>query len=293
MNEQRNLTITLLPALLLVTLAGLVRFVIVEKWQMLPADHEHTLEYTAESQIRERIDGQMSVSAVSTRQVAQTLTVTGDVAIIQNNLYWYTQTGELIFQSSGLYGVDRVTRMNLPGYGDASRSGQFLFPPGILQEPFTFWDAMFIGPRQAEYAGVQVLDGLKLYQFNFTGTDMDETVGYSGLPDVPERYRVRTNGEGTLWIEPVTGILVNYEESGVSTYVDPVSNKNMTELFIWSDTFTPETRASQAALAHSGRLRILVYKILVPVSLLIAGLVWLLNGLLIGSRRPKGAASNQ
>ena len=137
MNKQKNLTIIWLPALLLVLLAGLVRFVIAEQVQNLPVDFSQTLEYTAKSQIRERVDGQMSIAGVSVRQVAQTLTVTGDVAIIQNNLYWYAESGGLIFQSSGLYGVDRSTRMNLPGYGDASRSGQFLFPPDIKQEPFT------------------------------------------------------------------------------------------------------------------------------------------------------------
>lgn len=287
MNKQRNLTVTFGPALLLLILAGLIRFVLFERWHMLPENYGHDLEYTAESQIRERVDGQLSPSSVYVRQVAQTLTVTGHVAIIQSNLYWYSDTDHVIFQSNGLYGVDRNTYMNLSGYGDVSRSGQFLFPPGIQKGSFPYWDAMFIGPRQAEFSGVRTLDGLKLYEFHFTGTDMDETRGYSGLPDVPEHYRVLTSGSGTLWIEPITGILVDYEETGISYYVDPVTKRKVTELFVWSDTFTPETRTAQVGLAHSNRAQFLIFEFWLPVLLLVAGLFWFLAGLFFGSRIKK------
>lgn len=281
MVKQRNLTITLLPALLLMALAGLVRFVIVERGEILPANYSHTLEYTAESQFRQSINEKMSSSSVSVRNVAQTLTVTGPVSIIQNDLYWYTTAGELIFQSQGLYGVDRSTRMNLAGYGNTSRSGQFLFPPNIKQESFTLWDAMFIGPRQVEFEEIEMLDGLKLYKFHFYGKDMDETAGYASLPDVPEHYRVQTNGVGTLWIEPLTGVLVNYEESGVSQYVDPVTDETVADLFIWRDTFTPETRNSQTALARRDRVRIQALKTWLPGVPLATGLAWLLIGIFV------------
>ena len=274
--ENRQLVNTWLPALFLVLCAAFMRFVITPELEMLPANYSHLFTYTAESKLREKLNAPWNSTIVTVRQVAQTLTVSGEIAIIQNDLYWYKVYNGLIFQSTGLYGVDRHTFANLPGYGNANRNGQFLFPTHVKKNSYIFWDAMYIGPRQAEFVKVETINGMPVYQFHFTGKNMDETAGYTSMPEVPEKFQVLTNGEGTLWIEPLTGLLLDVEETGVSYFVDPVTGKDVQDFFSWRDTFSDETRASQLNLAHKERNKKLLFEVLLPVLLLALGLIWLL-----------------
>lgn len=48
------------------------------------------------------------------------------------------------------------------------------------------------------------MEGLTTCVFEYTAANIDDTGGYTFLPDVPERYRTLSDGQGTLWIEPET-----------------------------------------------------------------------------------------
>lgn len=273
-----KLSMVLIPALTLLVLALLLNLAVAPQVKLLPADYRHVFNYSAESQLRESADQDWVPSQVSVRQVAQTLKVTGQVAIIQADLFWYRDSGELIFESTGIYGVDRASRMNLAGFGNTDRTGQFLFPPAIQRTAYTFWDAMFIGQRRAVFEDIVNLEGITVYRFHFTGTDMDETAGYESLPNVPEKYHVRTEGEGTLWLEPVTGLLVDYQESGTSYFVDPVSEQKMADFFTWKAAFTTETRQSQLLKARTGRFNSLMLEYWLPGALTFIAVIWLAVG---------------
>ena len=224
----------------------------------LPAAYAGETRYAAEGHLRETPDGAWTPITMVARRVDQTIVAAAETHIVQGDLHWTTESGQVIFESSGLYGVDRRTRMNVPGYGDIERTGQFLFPPGIAPVAFQFWDPMFIGPRTATFDRVETLAGLAVYVFRFSGTAMDETAGYGYLPGVPERYRTLTDGQGTLWIEPVSGVLVDYEEAGDSFFVAAATGERVASFFQWRDRYTPETEAAQLALARTARTRILV-----------------------------------
>jgi hypothetical protein len=185
----------------------------------------------------------------------------------------------VIFETTGLYGVSRFTRQNVLGYGDVERTGQFLFPPNVQPTTYTYWDPMFIGPCVATFDHAETQDGLPVYVFRFSATGLDETAGYSYLPDVPERYAAHTDGQGTLWIEPVSGVVVDYAEQGMSYFADPTTGERIADFHSWSNRFTPETRAAQVQLAQDTRRRILILENWGPGGLLLAGLVWLAVGL--------------
>lgn len=69
----------------------------------------------------------------------------------------------MIFENTGLYGVDRRSRRNVPAYGDLPCTGQFLWPPRLERTTYTYWDPMFIGPRQATFEQETMADGLLVY----------------------------------------------------------------------------------------------------------------------------------
>jgi len=241
----------------------------------LPTHYTAETRYAAESLLRESPDGEWQTINLVARRLDQAITASSGRGVIQGDLHWTTEDGQVIFESSGLYGVDFRTRKNLAGYGDVGREGQFLFPRHLKQVTYTFWDPMFIGPRTANFDRVENLEGLTVYVFQFSGSDMDETEGYSYLPLIPERYLARTDGRGRLWIEPTSGVIVDYEEQGMSYFVDPTSGEQVADLFVWSDRYTPETRATQLSLARASRMRILAAETWLPGGFLVMGVVWL------------------
>jgi hypothetical protein len=210
---------------------------------------------------------------LNTLRVDQTITNSGQTAIIEGALHVYYASGAVNFEVTSLYGVDRRTRLNLTSYGGVNRTGQYLFPAHVYPIEYPIWDPMFVGLRLASFDHIENIDGLQVYVFTFSGAGMDETAGYSYLPDVPEHYLVQTDGEGTIWVEPLSGIVVDYMDSGVSFFIDPLTGMRLTDFNQWKERYTTETRAAQLALARAAHLRILVLEVWLPGGLLLVGLL--------------------
>lgn len=261
-----------LAVLLLVLSAAALRLWAAPFLTRLENNYTSSLKFVVTDQIRTSPAEPWQSSAFNAERIDQTLSSAQGVNIIQSALNWYNPAGGLIFLSTGIYGVDQQTRANIPGYGDTSRSGQFLFPLRLKPQDFTIWDPMFIGPRQAFFERIDTLAGLDVYVYRFTVNGLDETEGYAYLPEVPERYRVQTDGQGTLWVEPVSGIVVACEERGVSAFWDLNSGSKLDDFHIWSDSYSPETQAAQLQLARAMRLRILLLDTWLPAAFLLAAL---------------------
>ena len=275
MDKQRSFWIYILIGLGLVTLAGLLHFTLDSLLTPLPADYASETRYAAETRFRESPTAEWASTPLIARVVNQTLSTSGNVSIIMGGPHWTTEDGTPTFETTSLYGVDRRTRMNLPGYGDTERSGQFIFPQHVQQTTYEFWDPYYLGPRTATFRGVEQVEGLGVYVFDYIAANIDDTDGYTFLLDVPERYRTITDGQGTLWIEPLSGIVVDFADEGVSDFVDVKTGQRVADFYHWSARYTPETRAAQLALARAARTKHLALELWLPGGLLLAGLLWL------------------
>jgi hypothetical protein len=269
-----SLSKNLLVCLAFLALAALLRFWIGPLAERLPENYFSEAKLTEENKFRDSATGDWQVSTLNAVRIDQTITNSGELAIVEGALHVYFTTGAVNFEVTSLYGVDRRTRLNLAGYGAVDRRGQYLFPPHVQPADFLLWDPMFVGQRQGSFERVENIEGLQVYVFKFSGSGMEETAGYSYLPDVPENYLVHTDGQGTLWVEPLSGILVAYEDSGVSYFIDPASGERIADFNQWTEKFTEETRSAQLTLARSTRLRILVLEAWFPAALLLAGLLF-------------------
>jgi len=252
-------------------LAAVTRFWIAPQWERLPADYAEETSYQAQSRARETPTGKWEDTPLIARRVDQTLVASGDTAIVQGDVHWSTQAGQVLFETAGIYGVDRRNLRNLSGYGNVDRSGQFLFPTHLQRAVYRYWDPLYVGPRTATFERSDAVAGLAVYVFHFTARDLDETAGFSHLPDVPERYQAHTDADGTLWIEPNSGIVVDYQERGVSYFFEAATRRRVADLFVWSDHFTPQTRAAQLKLATAARLRSKALEGWLPLALLLCG----------------------
>jgi len=267
----------ILGALAFLGMAALLRFWIAPLLERLPANYAAEVELSEDNQFRDSPTGEWQASTLKARRVDQIITNSGQTAIIEGALHVYYASGEVNFEVTGLYGIDRRTRQNLAGYGDVNRTGQYLFPPHVKRIDYPIWDPMFVGLRQATFERTEKIDGLQVYVFSFSATGMDESAGYSYLPDVPENYLAHTDGEGTIWVEPLSGIVMDYEDSGVSYFVIPSTRVRLADFNQWEERYTPETRTTQIKLARAARLRILLLEVYLPAASLLAGLIWLVG----------------
>ncbi len=276
----------------LLAFAGLLRYWLAPLATRLPDDYINETKYTAQVRFRESLNSAWQEFSLLARRVDQTLTVSGNVAMIQGESHWTTEDGTSTYEPIGLYGVERRTRINLPGYGDRDRYGLFLFPTHVEQKRYEFWDPYYLGPRTAAFKHVEQLDGLTVFVFDYTATEIDDTAGYVVLPEMPERYKAISNGRGTLWIEPVSGIVVHFEDSGVTDYVDNETREHVADFYHWTASYTLETRAAQNQLARAARLRILALETWLPATLLAWGVI-LLTHAVWQVRRRKAEPSRQ
>jgi hypothetical protein len=149
---------------------------------------------------------------------------------------------------------------------------------------------MFIGPRPAVYHHTEKIDGLSVDVYHFSATHLDETAGYSYLQEVPETYLAHTDGQGVLWIEPLSGIVVDYQDQGVSYFMNPETGERVADFNQWTERFTAETRAAQLAKARQARLRNQVFEAWLPGGVLLLGLLALaldLNRKIDSKHRPR------
>ncbi|MDX8456335.1 porin PorA family protein [Mesorhizobium sp. VK9D] len=270
----------LAPPAFLIVAAAIVRLTLGPASERLPADYTNSVILESDSRFRQAPDAAFAAFHQKGRRVDQVLSATGDIAIVQSHIDWTTDTGEVNYQTTGLYGVDRKTRQNVAGYGDLSRSGQFMFPPQLRDVADEVWDPYYGGPRHLAFDRNEVVDGLALAVYRFTIADLDETKTYDYFPDVPERFGVGTDGEGLLWVEPVSGTLVDMTDNGHSFFVDPATGKSMGDFSIWQARYSAQSKADLFSAATSSRLHILAAKIWLPAALLALALAWLGIGLL-------------
>ena len=274
----------ILPLFACLLAAAVIRFWLAPLAARLTANYTSETHYLQVNQFRDSPDGEWQSSELTVRRIDQALAVKDQAIMIQGDLHIYYDNGALNFETSGLYGVDRRSRENLPGYGNEKRAGQYLFPAPAAKTKYTLRDPFYIGPQTITFDHTEKVDGLSVYVFTLSVVELNETDGYGYLPIVPEQYLAHTNARGTIWVEPLSGVVVNYEDEGTSTFVDPASGEQIADFNKWTNVFTPATRTAQTALVRSACLRILALETWLPGGLLLAGLGWLGMGYLRSSK---------
>jgi hypothetical protein len=265
--------------LILWLLAAATRFWIAPQWERLPADYAVEIKYAARGRYRDTPQGAWQKYDLVVRRVDQTLVASADDAVIQGDIHWTTQTGEVSYESAGIYGVDRRTRANLSGYGNVQRAGQFLFPPHVQPKNYQLWDPFYTGARSATFVEATTLEGMHVYVFDCQARDIDDTPGYSFLADVPERYHAYSAGGGKMWVEPISGIVVDFEDSGKSYFGHPGTGKWISDFHFYDARHTHETKSAQFQRAAAIRFRSRALEVWLPAALVLSGLMCLVLGL--------------
>lgn len=255
-------------ALSLCLIAALLRFWLAPQLGRLPEAYSDETRYLTHVRFRETLDSPWERFSLIGRRIDHTLVSATGHSIIQGDMRWVNDKGVTVFETNGVYGVDRESRMNLPGYGNLGREGLFVFPAHVERTRYTLWDPMYIGPRTATFKRDATIDGLPIYVFQFVARGIDESEGYRHLPDVPERYRALTYGAGEIWVEPVSGVVVDYADEAGSYFVEHASQRRIGHFYSWTSRYTPETKAVKLKQARERRRVLLLFERWLPLSLL-------------------------
>jgi hypothetical protein len=240
------------------TIAGLVLVVFSLVWLLaifpvmskMPTDYER--EYKFEGFIMQLNSETMSLDEIPT-DVDRILTATGtedDVLLLQQDInIYHAQAGTLLSSTSDIYGLDRTTRENVPGYGDMDRSGNFTLPAGVEKETYSFWSSSAMTALPANFVSEETYHGITVYNFKIDVSDLP--AGTMEGTGAPRTMDVLTE----IKAEPVSGIPVY--TSTTTTLKAQLMPGDPTTIYVNSMAFTSETIDEMVDLAKDTRTLIL------------------------------------
>lgn len=206
----------------------------------------------------------------------RTIGVEGQVGVIENSFIARKTSGEEIFSTSRLYGVDLRTKEHVPKYGDKDREG-YLFAPEFVskEKDFTYWHVNYDAPARMKFAEETTLFGLGVYRFDsvYEGVSVDQTENLKHLPGVGETRGVILEPTLSIWVEPVTGYLVKYKDKATAYYYDLETGEKLNPWNTFSNTVSQESVQEHVELAKDLKRKEFFYTIAVPVAIIIAAAV--------------------
>lgn len=207
------------------------------------------------------------------------------ILIIKNVFDVRTFTGEKIFSVERLYGIDPKTGKHVLGYGDKDREG-YLFAPRNLEKgrDFVYWHINYDTPANMKFQEEETINGLVVYRYE-ADYHADQTKNLGHLPGVPKERGVNLDIRLQLWIEPVTGRMIKYEDHTVAYYYDINTKERIYPWNQFHNNFSEVSINENVAAANYEKLELFVVEKVIPVLLALIALLLLLIGNRIKSAR--------
>jgi hypothetical protein len=181
-----------------------------------------------------------------------------------------TPDGEPIFSAERLYGIDPVTSAHVKEFGDKDRSGYLFAPKGLRKDDkFTYWHINYDGPARMVFAEEEVILGLPVYRYEswYEGIDIDQTERLGHLPGVGITRGINLDPHLQLWIEPVSGHLVKYEDISTAYYYDLATGERLYPWNRFNNQYTNETIILQVSTAQNLKWKIIAVMRIIPLLL--------------------------
>jgi hypothetical protein len=201
------------------------------------------------------------------------------IHIIQNIFDVRTPDNDPIFSVERLYGIDPVTKKHVFGYGDKDREG-YLFAPNNLKEGdiFEYWHVNYDVPITMEYVESEVVDDLKVLRYE-SEFKTDQTNNLTYLDGVPEKYGIGLDVKIITWVEPITGILINYKDKSDAYYYDIETKEKLFPWNSFSNSFDSISVTNKIDQASSQKEIIKNIDIILKVSIVLFGTILVILGI--------------
>jgi hypothetical protein len=266
-------------------------YVAVPELEKLPRDYEFKADLFGIEKDSYEIGGEFEAEFIYKGLRSDKISrVEENTLIIEGIFDAKTLDGTELFKSEGEYGIDRVTRQNVKGYGSEDRDGYFIFPQKIEKRSYDLWFPMYVAKIKLDFQSEDVVEGLDTYYFKGQAEKVNDTDGYAFLDLIPEQYIAYTDSVIEMWVEPTTGTLVDYKDDGISYYADKVNGRNVHTFSDWSNTWSDDTIANQVRIAQNKKQEIILYERWIPILFALLSLAFLVA--LFASRKVALSTSN-
>lgn len=200
------------------------------------------------------------------RSVAKIMTSniegTDGVRLLTHSFSVLDVIGNPIYEIERRYAIDPVTRAHVPFVGIPDREGYFFAPRNLRKgEAFTTWWVNYDGPAHMSFVQEDEIHGLRTFKYEtrYEGVRIDQTNELERLPGVPEERGIELEPHLTMWIEPVTGRLVNFKDETVAYYYDRKSGKRLHPWNRFSNTFSEADVISRVTRIQAAKEKIVLY----------------------------------
>jgi hypothetical protein len=184
--------------------------------------------------------------------------------------------GKLSYETPEKHVVDRNSRKKDDG-------SFFLFPPKLKKQSYLVRFPGWNFPLDVQFENEENIRGLGVYRYKSIVKNANLTESFDFLDLVPDEYSVVTDASGSFYIEPKSGILIKYEESGTNYYFDTKTGKKIQPFSIFSNKFSDDTISNQVRLAQNEKQRIILIEKIIPTLMVLIALALLIAAYIGGS----------
>jgi hypothetical protein len=282
------------------------KFYAVPKLEKLPLDQYSRTLASATGTLFDRESGQpkTGVEITSTRVIRGDVKAGTDSTAVWDVFLNLETQGTLIRATTERVALDRTksTLKNCCGNNvnnePVRHSGiEYHFPFDTQKKTYQYFDNTALKPFPMRYVGTQTVNGLRTYQFEqpVEATDIGELEvpgAWIGKPNEPSvTVRQFYANVRTVYVEPVTGIIVKGNEQQRRTLREPGSDVDVVTLLEAPLAFTDGTVRALVKKAKDDKASLNLIDSTIPILGVVLGLVLLVVGallVLLRSRRDDG-----
>jgi len=206
------------------------------------------------------------------------------ILFIKNVFAVQQYSGEEIINVERMYGVDAKTRKHVPGYGDRDREGYLFAPPNLKKgQNFTYWHINYDQPATMEYKGEESIAGLPVYRYE-ANYHADQTFDLKHIVSPSEEMGINLDINLQLWIEPVTGRAIKYEDQTTAYFYNLTTKERIHPWNRFHNKVDEISVLKQVEISKREKLKIFFLEYMVTGLIGLAGILSLLYQFFIRKR---------
>jgi hypothetical protein len=250
------------------------RYLVVPELLKLPGDFERKFDLIGTEQPNYEVGGNSEESLIysGTKNTKWTSSGANQVSA---ELFFEAETigGEPLFEITKKYDVDVDTRRIILG---DTRLG-YLIPPAHLEKKnYNIQDPTNMVDVDFDFEREENVNGLEVYYFKGNNKGQNSTDGYAFLELVPEVYNSVDDIVNEIWVEPVTGTVVNFKQAGKSYYMDKLTGNRIHNFTNYTNEYSDDTITNQVRIAQNEKQKIQLFERWIPILLGLISLAFLI-----------------
>jgi hypothetical protein len=197
-------------------------FILVPKLSLYRSDFSLKIDIASVDNLYDEVNNKFSGEKTSRTTFSYETTASKNGILTIDNVFDVrTLQGDSIFSVHREYGIDARTGAHVKNFGDRNREGHLFAPKHLKKgQPFIYWHINYDGPAYMEFVSEEKLFGLNVYKYetNYQNVLIDQTKNLENLPGVGITRGIKLDPRLTLWIEPVSGRMVKYQDETIAYY---------------------------------------------------------------------------